>query len=135
MESTSPQELVFVYGTLLHGEGNHRLLERTHRVGPGATEPRYQLVDLGGYPGLVAGGRTQVHGEVYRVDQTVLDRLDELEGHPGYYQRQRLRLADGRDVEAYVLPPEEAVGCPRIASGDWRRRDDAEAQGGEASAG
>lgn len=105
-------------------------------MGSGSTEPRYQLVDLGGYPGLVDGGRTQVHGEVYSVDDATLSRLDDLEGHPGYYERQRLRLADGREVQAYVLPAAEAVGCPRIASGDWRRRngDDTSADV-EASAG
>ena len=103
------------------------LLARARRIGSGVTEPRYELVDVGGYPAMVAGGRTQIRGEVYEIDDGTLARLDDLEGHPNYYQRQHLRLGDGRRVEAYVLPREQARGCPKIPSGDWRNRDAPEA--------
>ena len=47
---------VFVYGTLLAGEPNHRLLEAASFVGPAETPPVFLLVDLGPFPALVACG-------------------------------------------------------------------------------
>lgn len=114
---------MFVYGTLLRGESNHGLLVRAELLGTACTEARYELVDLGGYPAMLPGGTVPVRGEVWGVDDATLSRLDELEGHPGYYRRRSLKLDDGRSVQAYLLPREQARGCPRIESGDWRRRD------------
>ncbi len=122
MDSSPFHHLVFVYGTLLSGEGNHGLLARARRLGSATTHADYELFDVGGYPGMVVGGRTSIRGEVYGVDDVILSRLDTLEGHPDYYQRTTMQLADGRDVQAYVLPEDEARGCPRIPSGDWRTR-------------
>ena len=38
---------VFVYGTLLSGEGNHRHLRGARMLAVRRTEPRYTLVSLG----------------------------------------------------------------------------------------
>jgi gamma-glutamylaminecyclotransferase len=113
---------VFVYGTLLRGECNHRLLARARFVGEAVTEARFELVDLGAYPAMCAGGTMAVRGECYCVDARTLARLDRLEGHPDYYERVEIRLATGREVETYVMPRSEVAGRPRIGSGDWRRR-------------
>ncbi len=113
---------IFVYGTLLRGEPNHRLLAGAEFVGAAVTEPRFELVDLGPFPAMCTGGETAVHGECYRVDAHTLARLDRLEGHPEYYQRVPIPLADGREAETYVMPRGEVAGMPRIESGDWRRR-------------
>jgi gamma-glutamylcyclotransferase (GGCT)/AIG2-like uncharacterized protein YtfP len=48
-----------------------------------------------------------------------LAALDRLEGHPRFYQRRPIRLADGDEVLAYLLSPEQAHGRTRIPSGDW----------------
>jgi gamma-glutamylcyclotransferase (GGCT)/AIG2-like uncharacterized protein YtfP len=114
---------VLVYGSLLQGESNHRLL-----AGPGArlvmaearTEPGYELRDLGGFPGMVRGGAGEVIGEVYEVDEATLAALDRLEGQPWFYTRTRIGLEDGSSVEAYLLSPEQALGRRVILSGDWR---------------
>jgi gamma-glutamylaminecyclotransferase len=99
------------------------VLERARFVGEGQTEPVFDLVDLGAYPAIVVSDRgTAVRGELYVVDERTLARVDELEGHPRYYRRQHLTLADGRTAETYLLPASEARGCPVIASGDWRQR-------------
>ena len=111
---------VFVYGTLLSGEPNHRLLTAASLVGEARTEPAFDLVSLGAFPAMVAGGRTAVSGEVYEVDAGTLAELDRLEGHPRFYQRQRIRLEDGGEVLAYVLTADHALGRPPIASGNWR---------------
>ncbi len=113
---------VFVYGTLLEGEGNHDLLARAEFLGPARTPPRFALHDLGGFPGLVAGGEHAVDGEVYIVGPDTLARLDQLEGHPRFYRRAPIALEDGCTVETYLLPRDRVEGRPVIASGSWRAR-------------
>jgi gamma-glutamylcyclotransferase (GGCT)/AIG2-like uncharacterized protein YtfP len=113
---------VFVYGTLLQGEGNHDLLRHAEFLGPGRTPPRFALHDLGGFPGLVAGGEHAVEGEVYFVGPDTLARLDLLEGHPRFYRRAPIALEDGTPVETYLLPRDRVVGRPVISSGSWRTR-------------
>jgi gamma-glutamylaminecyclotransferase len=112
---------VFVYGTLLSGEPNHRLLADAALVGAARTEPEFDLVSLGAFPAMVPGGRTAIAGEVYEVDRPTLDALDRLEGHPRFYRRRAVRLDDGGEVLAYLLTPDQVRGRPRIESGDWRR--------------
>ena len=113
--------LVFVYGTLMTGEPNHRLLAHAQRVGHASTQPAYHLVDLGAFPALVPGGQTAVAGEVYSVDSPTLAALDRLEGHPRFYRRTPITLAGDRQALAYLQAPEQTQGCPHITSGDWRR--------------
>lgn len=117
---------VFVYGTLLSGEPNHRLLAAAPFVGPALSAPVFSLVDLGPFPALVEGGAGAVVGEVYEVDRPTLARLDLLEGHPRFYKRHRIALDDGSHVETYVLSPEQVAGRPVIGSGSWRARQGAE---------
>lgn len=113
---------LFVYGTLMRGEPNHRLLSRTRFLGAALTAPCFELADLGDTPGLVAGGRTAVAGELYAVGPRTLARLDRFEHHPFLYRRATIPLADGSPAEAYLMPPVAVAGCPVIAAGDWRRR-------------
>lgn len=119
MTAPTPLIRVFVYGTLLTGQSNHALLHGCTLVRAARTQACFELVDLGAFPGLVAGGTVAVAGEVYAVDETTLARLDRLEGHPHFYERKTIRLEDGEEVMAYLLPAEEVEGLPRIASGDW----------------
>lgn len=113
---------VFVYGTLLAGEPNHRVLGGAKLVADARTEPAFELRDLGPFPGLVRGGQHAVLGEVYEVDAPTLAALDRLEGHPRFYRRARIALEDGAIVETYLLTPEQVEGRPVIASGNWRSR-------------
>ena len=112
------EHCVFVYGTLLRGELNHPLLKGAVYVGAHRTEPCFTLYLLGGYPGLVGGGGTAVSGEVYRVDDYGLRRLDRLEGYPRLYGR---RLMPTRFGRAWVYLYRGTVrDRPVIRSGDWR---------------
>ena len=113
--------LVFVYGTLMTGEPNHRLLAHAQHVGRASTRPAYHLVDLGAFPALVSGGKTAVAGEVYSVDSPTLAALDRLEGHPRFHRRTPITLAGGRQALAYLQAPEQTRDWPRITGGDWRR--------------
>ncbi|WP_295884276.1 gamma-glutamylcyclotransferase [uncultured Thiohalocapsa sp.] len=110
---------VFVYGTLLGGEVNHHLLRDARFLGPHRTEPRFTLLVLGAYPGLVAGGDTAVLGEVYGVDAAGLRRLDRLEDYPRLYDRRVIPTAHGSAwVYLYRGPRRDRA---HLAHGDWRR--------------
>ena len=113
---------VFVYGTLLAGEPNHRLLVGARLVAAARTKPAFELRDLGAFPGLVPGGAHAVAGKVYEVDEPTLAALDRLEGHPRFYRRSRIALEGGATVETYLLAPEQVEGLPVIDSGSWRAR-------------
>jgi len=73
----------FVYGTLMRGEANHRLVSSAKKIMPATVQGRlYALVY--GYPAMI-DGHGQVHGELYFFDnngiEAVLSRLDYLEGY------------------------------------------------------
>ncbi|MFC1854125.1 gamma-glutamylcyclotransferase [candidate division CSSED10-310 bacterium] len=114
--------LLFVYGTLLSGEPNHTLLNDARFMGKAMTQPCYELLDFGFFPTLVPEGHVSVCGEVYAVDEKTLQAIDQLEGHPHWYRRTVITLADGREVFTYIQPKEHAKKHPRIQSGDWRIR-------------
>jgi gamma-glutamylaminecyclotransferase len=110
---------VFVYGTLLRGEVNHHLLHDARLLGAHRTEPRFTLLVLGAYPGLVDGGDTAVSGEVYAVDAAGLKRLDRLEDYPRLYDRKLIATEHG---SAWVyLYRGRRRDRARLADGDWRR--------------
>ncbi|NNC15185.1 gamma-glutamylcyclotransferase [Corallococcus exiguus] len=111
---------VFVYGTLLEGEPNHRMLHCARLVVPAQTLPHFTLYDCGPFPALASAGHHTVGGEVYEVDAPTLAALDRLEGHPHFYQRSPITLDGGARVEAYLFPAARLVGRPTIESGNWR---------------
>jgi len=114
-------DLLFVYGTLMRGFGLHRLLaERATLQGEGAIAAR--LVDLGAYPGAVPDPHATATGEIYRISgPDGFEALDSAEG-PQYHREQtRVRMADGREVTAFVYwyrgPLDRSVPIP---GGDYR---------------
>jgi gamma-glutamylaminecyclotransferase len=111
---------VFVYGSLMRGQGNHRFLERSSFVCAARTQPLYRMHSLGGFPGVVARGTQAIEGEVFDVDAETLDRLDRLEGHPRFYCRTLITLDDQSIVSMYVLQRGgDLTHCPIVASGSW----------------
>jgi gamma-glutamylcyclotransferase (GGCT)/AIG2-like uncharacterized protein YtfP len=111
----------FVYGTLMRGFPLHRLIaERADLEGTGTVSAR--LVDLGAYPGAVPDPHGAVVGEVYRLrDSSVFRVLDSVEG-PQYHRGEvGVRMADGREVTAFIYwfvgPLGRGVPIP---GGDYR---------------
>ncbi|WP_415841932.1 gamma-glutamylcyclotransferase family protein, partial [Myxococcus xanthus] len=94
MKHASTSTRVFVYGTLLGGEPNHRLLRGARLIGPARTQPRFTLYDYGPFPALASRGKHAVEGEVYEVDALMLAALDRLESHPRFYRRTPITLDD-----------------------------------------
>ena len=116
---TGPQ-LVFVYGTLMRGMANHRQLAGLACQGT-AELAGFALYDLGPFPMAIASGDPQqrLHGELYAVAPAQLQTLDRFEGAPRLYQRQRHRLADGRNVWLYVGQPRQVRHVAVIPAGRW----------------
>jgi gamma-glutamylaminecyclotransferase len=110
---------VFVYGSLMKGFTNHRLLMSARFVGTAKTRAQFTMLDMRAFPGIVPG-HGEVTGELYDVTPDELARLDQLEGHPNFYRRTPIVLADGTEASTYVLR-KTFFGAPVIASGDWRR--------------
>ena len=71
--------LVFVYGSLQRGEEYHDYLQAASWLSDWTTPPRWDFWDLDNYPAAPPGGTHAVVGELYEVDQAMLERLDELE--------------------------------------------------------
>ena len=98
---------LFVYGTLIPGESNYRLIERHVRSArPGHIEG--VLIDLGAFPALVAGDGI-VRGVVLELDSEATAITDRLEGfHPGddhsLYLRKEVmaQIDDGEQVTAWT---------------------------------
>ncbi len=116
--------LLFVYGTLKRGGGNHRQMEGQTFLAPARTVPGFRLYDLGGFPGLFAdpADTEGVVGEVWSVDEDALERLDAFEGvAEGLYRRAALPLQTpfaATRVEAYLPPGHAPAGA--IIGNEWR---------------
>lgn len=108
---------VFVYGTLMRGHPNHGHLRGAAFLGPHVTGPAYTMLHLGVYPGVRRGGRTAVHGEVYRVSPAMLARLDRLEDCPRLFVREALDTPYGAAFIYLLAQP--ARRRRRIADGVW----------------
>lgn len=98
---------IFVYGTLKRGEKLHSLIATQRLVGQAVICP-FRLFSNGAIPYLIpAKAGYEVHGEVFEVTPAMRDRLDQLEGHPTWYRRVkvRARLKDQTTVmvETYAL--------------------------------
>uniref|UniRef100_A0A023G7K7 Gamma-glutamylcyclotransferase family protein n=1 Tax=Amblyomma triste TaxID=251400 RepID=A0A023G7K7_AMBTT len=95
-ETKEVRHSVFVYGTLKSGESNNHFLKcaangRASLVGPAKTVKKWPLVLVSSYeiPCLLPyeGVGHEVSGEVYEVDDRMLELLDRLESHPDFYTR------------------------------------------------
>ena len=105
----APRERVLVYGTAkADGENHWRLGDGARKVGA-ATLPGFERHDVIEYsPAIVPKRGGTVTGEVYEVDPDALLALDAYEGID--WKRERVKLADGSAVWAYV----HAAGAPEV---------------------
>jgi gamma-glutamylcyclotransferase (GGCT)/AIG2-like uncharacterized protein YtfP len=79
MDMTKVTTHLFVYGTLMPGESNHRQIQEwVHAVRPGTIEGI--LVNLGAFPALIPGEGI-VRGVVLDVDEAALEITDRIEGY------------------------------------------------------
>lgn len=73
---------VFVYGTLMTGMPNNRLLRSSRFIGEAYVQG-FDLVDFGPYPGAIdSRSESGVYGELWECDDDTLLALDKLENIP-----------------------------------------------------
>lgn len=96
--------LVAVYGTLKKGNSNYyKYLSDSKFVSSGKTEDKYPLI-VKGLPYLIEekGIGHNVKVDVFKVSDSALQRLDQLEGHPSWYCRKQVPI---------VLKSKKVVMC------------------------
>lgn len=112
-----PSQLLFVYGTLKRGLANHPHLAGASHAGE-AQMAGIDLHDLGPFP-MAIDGDGRIHGELYRLAEEQLARLDRFEGVPRLYQRELRPLVDGRSAWIYLGRPRQVRHAPRLQQGRW----------------
>lgn len=117
---------VFVYGSLLSGMGNHRLLSDSKMLGISHSPTGFGLIDLGYFPGAIrANDDKRIIGEVYEIDDATLSRLDRLEGYNanrpehGLYNRIEIMTKFG-PAYMYIYNHGSIRMTSDVTNGDWR---------------
>jgi gamma-glutamylcyclotransferase (GGCT)/AIG2-like uncharacterized protein YtfP len=113
--------LVTVYGTLLSNERNNRLLKDSEKLGD-VIVTGFQMYSLGSFPACVRTDNYDDHhivGEVWKISDETLIRLDMLEGYPHMYQRTLIDTSWGASwiyTQDRPFPPEKL-----IPGGNWKQ--------------
>jgi gamma-glutamylaminecyclotransferase len=121
------RELLFVYGTLKEGFFNHHINRGERLPGEFVTRQRFPLYLIGPryLPWLVnaPGEGEHVVGQLYRVDQAMLQVMDELErvGHAGWYERVTITVRSLDDDEPCPLDCHVYLGSQSRADADGVR--------------
>ena len=116
---------IFVYGTLMKGEGNHRLIESQECEGEGFIHG-FNLYNLGFYPGIRPSRHPEhiVHGEVYLVDDRTLEQVNRLEGEGSLYilQYVDVTMADKVVTAGVYVYNYKCQKRSRIYTGFWKQQ-------------
>ena len=116
---------VFVYGSLKRGFYNHEVLteQRAKFIGETSIESgQFAMLDLGSFPALFENvDGPEIFGELFEVEN--LDRLDQLEGYPRFYNRREVSLTCGNRAIVYFLDSDSLFGARGLVSdGRWTER-------------
>ena len=118
---------VFVYGTLMHGFRNHKIIvEYIEEIYEAETTGK--LYAVGGFPGLVEG-KGKVEGELLvfndDFDQEILNKLDRLEGCPYLFVRRKKKVlmqksGEVKEARVYMYNSDNYSEGDLIKSGSWK---------------
>jgi len=115
--------LIFIYGTLRRGGRAHHLMQAADFQSKGLASGR--LVHVDQYPGLIPCDDEQVMGELYLLNDQLLNELDRYEGcleSPPHYLRQEtmvlLENGEKRSAMVYTFQLLESHH-EEIKNGDW----------------
>jgi gamma-glutamylcyclotransferase (GGCT)/AIG2-like uncharacterized protein YtfP len=111
--------ILFFYGSLKSGHSNHWRIADQEHLGNAVTEPRYRILDVGTYPGMICDDVTglSVRGELWAVDGRCLAALDQYEQAEGLWLRRPVAVVGRNGIEAYLWMGEVPEG---IGSGsEW----------------
>lgn len=117
------KHLVFVYGTLRRDAARSMSIRFPGAKFIAEAKVSGSLYDLGAHPGLLLDeSNSSVTGEVYEVDDEILNKLDEFEASSHYRRKQcEISPGTGRRRICWTYEPDPEFYSPRtlIASGDW----------------
>ena len=116
------KHLVFVYGSLRSGNAHSMSQRFPESRFVAAAKISGSLYDLGPYPGLqLDDSKALVTGEVYEVDDALLQELDEFEASSNYLRRQvTVSFGDQTKIGWAYEPDLQFYSLRRlIESGDW----------------
>jgi gamma-glutamylcyclotransferase (GGCT)/AIG2-like uncharacterized protein YtfP len=92
---------LFVYGTLMRGMRNHTYLEKARFIEEARTPADYELLFNGSIPAARSGSES-IKGELYEVEDGVLDTLDVVEEISSkLYDRKEVEI-NGKKVILYI---------------------------------
>lgn len=120
--------MVFVYGTLLKGMSRAHMLRSARFLGHASISGH--LYDVGAYP-AVREGDGVVYGELYEVNEAIMNKLDSIEGYDAADEKHSLFLRkqvsatclhDAKEYPAdtYMYANLIDASC-RVDCGDYRR--------------
>ena len=116
------RHFVFVYGSLRSGSARSMSLRFPESKFIADAKVKGSLYDLGPYPGLQLNeSDSWVIGEVYEVDEELLQRLDEFESSSNYLRKQVEIPLGAQRMRCWTYEPDPdfySLNAP-IASGDW----------------
>lgn len=116
------KHLVFVYGSLRRGSAQSMSARFPNSKFIADAKVNGSLYDLGAFPGLLLGeSNSLIIGEVYEVDDEILNKLDDFEASSNYWRKQvEISLGTHRKVcWTYEPNPESYSARTSITSGDW----------------
>jgi gamma-glutamylcyclotransferase (GGCT)/AIG2-like uncharacterized protein YtfP len=120
------EELLFVYGSLKKGFDNHNLLTKyAKRIGKSITIGKFGMFEdsFGNYPYLIPVPKMRIHGELYLIERKeLLDKLDQFEGAPEYYERKKILVKSHRGTHrAFVyIQPHTAIPEDQKPLREWK---------------
>lgn len=122
MTDNNKEFLVAVYGTLRQGQPNAWLMSDAKFIGFDHL-PAISLYDLSVFPAAIESGEDDLTVEIYQINESLLRRLDQLEGFKptkqkdSYFVRKLMPTAYGK---AWLYLFNRSIKLkPKIASGDW----------------
>lgn len=111
---------VFVYGTLKKDNpkrGMNQLSEYGDLQFVGVAETVDSVFDMHSFedfPAVTFGGEYKIKGEVWKVDNSIMDILDQIEGYPVFYNRIVIKTTKGPSWMYYIQDPREVEDLPLI---------------------
>ena len=116
------KHLVFVYGTLRRGSARAMSIRFPGSKFIAEAKVSGSLYDLGAYPGLLLNeSNSLVIGEVYEVDDEILNKLDDFEAASNYLRKQIEISLRNHSRTCWIYEPNAEFYSLRtlITSGDW----------------
>ena len=92
---------IFVYGTLRKHKYNNVLLGKSKYLGEYRTIDKFIMTSNGYIPFVSDAVKySYIKGEIYSVSPNVLKIVDNLEGHPHWYRRKKIKVTNnnGKNV-------------------------------------